>query len=804
MVNEPPKYRSSTSVGKRQTIPIDINDPRLKPGKIGMVKARSGAEIEIVNLSNLGANSANFKVINGNISGSNTNADLIIPPINNLPPSVYPGGSGPQVIVLTDPSSVTAAWSGDTLSISFNWDPQIGTNVTASQFIVSLTDTLGNVKTYGGFPIATGTTSQTITITPSINESMFNIFTPTLTAISIKVSDPLNNTSNFIASSSIPSYTLGLSTPTITATATSSGYSIAYTTPTSTSFSGIDIWEIESSASSAPTITYQTDGITPSNYNRVYFNSLNPAIIKTIDYNQRWVIARFSSNGQVYTAFSSAVSITPTSPVSVSSISQNWPIQTGGSIYSGTIDGNGNLSSSGYIINNNGLTFYNGATNTTTINGSTGLLQTVSADIGGWNVDQYTINKSGLTGKGNIVLDSQNGYIYVSDANTPNYTAGINSASTSNAIVFWAGQGLTGSQPNPASALNAFRVTMGGALYASGATIDGVVTSTSNGIYGGTVKLDPVNDLISLTPSGSTYGAYIIPRNNNLYITAPSSSSPFSSGTQIPSSGPTNGPYFSTGLNFSDYWGTSNKVGAGLFTGAWNYFATGSSSPFITATSTGIQLSVAPEIGMLLDNGNTNNLSPAVAQGQKSLIIYTEKNSGAPYSPTTQYGAWAAFTNNLINLAASNYTFIALTGNNYSGSTFSNSNSIYIQASSGRTYASTSLNFNPTNIGSGIDSAYAGPSRIILSSTSGVQISGLPLQKDQTSLGTYITDYNDNNPTWGLGTLSRQRMVVEDPYDGVSRVGMGVYYQDSNGPHNTLPTVNPYLNGYYGDLWVVF
>jgi hypothetical protein len=341
---------------------------------------------------------------------------------------------------------------------------------------------------------------------------------------------------------------------------------------------------------------------------------------------------------------------------------------------------------------------------------------------------------------------------------------------------------------------------MGGTLYASGAQITGKITSTSGGTSGNTITLDSANDYISL--SNGTNAAYIIPRNNNLYITAPSSSSPFSSGTLIPSSGPTNGPYFSTGSNFSDYWG-NRTIGAGIFTGSWDYFTTGSSTPFITATSTGIQLSAAPEIGLLLDNGNTNNLSPAVAQGQKSLVIYTAKNSGAPYSPTTQYGAWAAFTNNLINLAASNYTFIALAGNNYSGSNFS-SNSIYIQASSGRTYASTSLNFNPTNVGSGIDSAYAGPSRIILSATSGVQISGLPLQKDQTSLGTYLTDYNDSNPTWGLGTLSRQRMVVEDPYDGISRVGMGVYYQDSSGPHNTLPTVNPFNNGYYGDLWVVF
>jgi hypothetical protein len=773
--NEPPKYRSSKSVAKNQTIPIDINDPRLKPGKIGMVRARSGAEIEIVNLANINANSANIGVLNGTINPTNTSPDIIIPPLNNLPPSVYPGGSGPQVIVLTDPSSVTAAWSGDTLNISFTWDPTIGTNATASQFIISLTDTLGDVKTYGGFPIATGTTAQTITVTPSINESMFNIFTPTLTAISIKVADPLNNTSNFVASASIPSYTLNLSTPTIAATATSSGYSIAYTTPSSSSFSGIDIWEIESSASSAPTITYQTDGITPSNYNRVYFNSLNPAIIKTVDYNKRWVIARFSSNGQVYTAFSNAVSVTPTSPVSVSSISQNWPIQTGGSIYSGSIDGNGNLTSSGYIINNNGLTFYNGSANTTTINGSTGLLQTISANIGGWNVDQYTINKTGLTGKGNIVLDSQNGYIYVSDSNTPNYTAGINSASTSDAIVFWAGQGLTGSQPNPASASNSFKVSMGGTLYASGAQITGKITSTSGGTSGNTITLDSANDYISL--SNGTNAAYIIPRNNNLYITAPSSSSPFSSGTLIPSSGPTTGSYLSTGSNFSDYWG-NRTIGAGIFTGSWDYFTTGSSKPFMTATSTGIQLSASPSIGILVDAGSSatgNRLSSSNLNlnGIPSILLYTSKDSSAPYSPSTQYGAWMQMSPGQIDISSNQYIGITLTQNHL------------------RLYSTVATNtyYYFTNG----DLHYSSPNQYIDFGSTGLSINGLNVYGDQSLSSTpsfvrSIVRSPDTNYSSGIT-------------GGDAVVGYAIYYSPTSALSGGSPSVS---SGYVGDLWVAY
>jgi hypothetical protein len=1824
VVNEPPKYRSSTSVGKRQTIPIDINDPRLKPGKIGMVKARSGAEIEIVNLSNLGANSANFKVLNGNISGSNTNADLIVPPINNLPPSVYPGGSGPQIIVVSDPSNVSATWgsyssstftagAGDYLQITFNWDPSISTNATASQFIVSLTDSIGNIKIYGGFPITTGTTSQTILVTPAINESMFNIFTPGLTAVAVKVADPLNNTSNFITGTFSNGYTLNFAAPVITEADINNGYKISYTTPTSSSFSGIDIWEIESSAGTAPAVIYGTDGITPTNYSRVYFGTLSPAIVITPNLNQRYVIARFSSNGQVYTAFTSpgikaqpvsVINVTNQPPAEIDAVSASWSadsivisytmpasnsgvrfsavltapngnngsfyfypdgtsslnqtytissndlynqfgayyssfsgkiisidtydnrtpgvgfsvpqrsnplagvtpssndfnaiaisngllylstnapfgttsvnvyarttdwgsddplpidyigtifppnpfvynstnyvpyyikvqyldnfgntsnfsdqfptitpldpnnlasapagvpsvtldtggagpdtltvniatqdavltkgyflyymptgmmsamsmmmipsvgsgtqytitglkpgtsydiyaaaynstnilstnsstlttstttetvpdvtnitlspisygiqaswtapstpmfniqnyevelhqvsgmtdtiintqytfstqisfggllplntyyvkvyavdvygitsagiststpsnitlnsvgqtntgsapsaaptnlsvsplfnaleafwtpvtdpesitynvylgttstftpsnsnlvVQTQGSfavikndgpgnplsytntyyvkvkainydgagpatsavsgtpsqiqtndiqanavtanqiaagsvyadkvdaqnllvskkftvgtqislitglthtsttatlltniphnfyaghsvlitgltpsgyngvytilaspaptsttftisnttnqnvasgfgvatvadnatygividgsgdgtatspftLYSGagtysdsgtpfyidsigrfslkdrlSFDGNstltvngvinatdgnftgnikvgavnpmkiginaggsgndgiymsntdyiykdgkfklgnggvtwdgssltvagsisltsgnfsgdvsigsgsiygstgtavsisaatgGNLSityttaaatgytagttrvyisgmtnssfngvfkvtgatssspytftvsttsnltgtnltsqtgkaqniTNGFVLNNNTLNFggntyidagaygrlvttsaylgnwvvdankienasganytglsttgtysiYAGAgtggttptfgvtpdgavtannititggqldigadsshlstgfhvtsagimyatgadiTGRLTVNGSsliTGNLQvstgtlyagssattgsrvlinsnglaaydagntqttlisssalangstfvTTAATIGGWNVNSSQINKASAGGRGNIVLDSSNGYIYVSDANTPNYTAGINSASTSSAVAFWAGQGLTGSQPNPASASNAFRVTMGGALYASGATIDGVVTSTSNGVYGGTVKLDPVNDLISLTPSGSTYGAYIIPRNNNLYITAPSSTSPFSSGTQISSSGPTNGPYFSTGLSFSDYWGNT-AVGAGMFTGPWNYFAAASgtaasaaSKPFITTTSTGIQLSANADIGILIDAGTSatgTKLSSGSLNlnGIPSILLYTSKQTTAPWSPSTAYGAWMQMSPGALNLSATSSVFMGIYGSSATGlPTNANTNSIYIQAGTTR-----------INGVSGGDGAYSANSKITLDSTYGTGIWALPIQGD-ISLTVATTPISpDYNPhymnSYPLGPYPRQRMVVEDPVTGQSKLGMAVYYATG--------ITQPSSGGYIGDLWVIY
>jgi len=954
---EPPKYRSSTSVGKRQTVPIDAADPRLKKSKRGITQARTGAEITEINTGNVTANYANFKVGSGNLNASGISADIIIPPINNLPPSVYPGGSGAYVIVPTDPSNVSAVWSGDDLIVSFTWDPTISENATMSQFIISLTNSNGITKTYGGFSINASSSSQTLTVTASINEQMFNIFTPTLTSILVKVADPLNNTGNFVAAASIPTYVLNLPTPSITLASGNSSYSVSYTTPTSSSFSGIDIWEIISTASSAPAITYATDGITPTNYTRVYFNKINPAIISTTDYGQRWVVARFSSNGQIYTAFSTARNVTPTSPVvanvtapgapsgttattgvdpsgvlgftayinlswtagtisantklagyrirftsdtgtspvysyadspgtgttyklsglslgttyqiaiasydfynnvstytSFSSVtttgtaaissyisttngfqfgagvggttnqglylnsgnywyltsgttatikvggttsnyiswnggdftidgnivarkgsfSGNVSIASGGSLYSGTIDASGNLTNQGYILQSTGIIFNSGGvgTTTTTITGSS--LTTTSANIGGWVVNSSTISKTGITGKGNIVLDSSNGYIYVSSANTPNYNAGINSPSISTDVVFWAGQ--SGTTPTPSSTSNDFRVRMDGKLYANNAEITGIITAKSAGTSNNTITLDATNDYISLaTTNGGT--SYILQRNSNLYITAPSASSPFSTGTTIPTNGPTTGPYFAAGNSFSDYWSTSSKVGAGLFTGAWNYFTGGTSSPFITATSTGIQLSASPAIGILLDAGTAATGTKITNPQAPSMLIYTAKDTSAPYSPSKQYGAWATFESGKITLNSNSNIGITMTTSNLQLSSTVATNAYYFFANGSQVYQDTtqSIKFGST----------------------GLSINGLNVMGDNGQIPT------SNGSTYFI--RSAVRATASNSNAGVTAndivVGYAIYYSTTG----TLTSGSPSGSaGYIGDLWVAY
>ena len=164
-------------------------------------------------------------------------------------------------------------------------------------------------------------------------------------------------------------------------------------------------------------------------------------------------------------------------------------VANGASIYSGTLDSSGNLASSGYILNSNGLTFSDGTTNVTTVDGSTGLFLTQSANIGGWIIDSSTIHKT--TSTGTITLDSSNSWLSTKNALGNYYSAFSNpfTASDGNKYVMWAG--ASGNTASAVSSAN-FRVGVDGTLYATGAVFDGSSLSSS---------------LISLSNSAATASA---------------------------------------------------------------------------------------------------------------------------------------------------------------------------------------------------------------------------------------------------------------------------------------------------------
>jgi hypothetical protein len=333
-----PKHLSSSSYSKKQTIPIASGDIRLNNLTYQFNLARQNAEYLIVGQNRpMGSyliGLQNTAYLAGSDSSDNGDGglltyDTIIHYILNPDPN--DPAARPTVIVPTDPQNVTVTWVGDDLQIEFDWDQSASVNAGISQFIVKLTaDGTTQYTPANTFKPDRTQSHQTLLLTKAINTQMFNIFNPRITAVCVETADPFNNISNTICAATVPSYLLNLPTPTITVTNISNGYKVAYTTPTSSSFDGIDIWEIESTAGTAPTITYAADGITPTNYSRVYFGPLNPAIVISPNINKRWVVARFSSDGGVYTPFSTAAAASPVPPVTLDNIPPNEVVSVTG------------------------------------------------------------------------------------------------------------------------------------------------------------------------------------------------------------------------------------------------------------------------------------------------------------------------------------------------------------------------------------------------------------------------------------------------------------------------------------------
>ncbi len=1136
------KYKNNKSVAKNPTVSIDVDDPRVSWENLKQTQSRIGSEIEII------GGEGRPVLFGGDFSGAIVTDKNVIPPYfpanitwpgDNQPPKTYPGGSGPFIIVPTDPANVTATWSGDDLVVTFDWDANNEYNVTISQFILEVTaDGVTRRTPMNTFAPNKTSTSQTATFTKTLNKLTFGLFRTKITAVCVLVADPLNNISQTICASSVGAYVLNLPVPVITLTGTASGYSVDYTTPTSGPFDGIDIWEIESTETTAPSVIFAADGITPTNYARVYFDDLNPAQVPTAGTNKRFAMARFSSEGGVYTLFCDPKPVTPLSPVVADNegppditslttsggidskgtvgfngyVDLSWGAITAGDIrgyriryrpvsdpvskysyadskgsgtsyrlhglsigatyeiavatydqynnlssnyfpgnnveisgnpyiasetvdvsgyfkakanasdldstafrfgygiqdsgpsqrglrfnpynywridseqsasirvggensnyieWSGSdfvIDGNisarkgnfsGNVSiagggslqsfitpptvfsidlvtytattatyrttanheyvvgddilisgllpvgyngkfritaktlntftvanttnalvtdavgsvilitGTGFVLNKDGLAFNSSLIrDITTINAETGLFTTQSANIGGWQVDSSKIQKTSIVGKGNIILDSTNGYIAVSNSAISSSLAGVNSPGNDlNHSVFWAGT------TDPNSTSNPFRVTIGGKLFSTSAEITGTISSVG---ALGRMSMDGTEGYISLKTGAGGPTSYLVPRNNNIYLTSPSATEPWSTGTQIASSGPVSGPYISAGSSYKDYWGNVT-TGTGIFVGAWDYFTTGSSKPFVTATDTGIQLSVSPDLGLLLDRGDLtrtgDKLNPAIPSGTPSMLFYTSKQSGAPYSPTTAYGAWASFTNKKIKLSADSNTFINITGtdgtadenqvlikattdigavfnsqgiliridndtyqefnNNYiklqavgTVSQTLNTDGILIQStadvwqrfnSSGiRLQATASvyqeINSSSITLTSGKTSntaselsAYDGGSKIVINDTK-VSITGIPRATpfDMDDYRVGTSGAGSYRNTPPLGYPPRQRMVIEDPVSGEAQLGMAVYYLDLTKVNVTLTSGPSDTMGVQGDLAVMF
>jgi hypothetical protein len=227
----------------------------------------------------------------------------------------------------------------------------------------------------------------------------------------------------------------------------------------------------------------------------------------------------------------------------------NVSIISGGSLYSGTIAA-GEISGNGYILNTSGLAFYQNSTEKTVINASNGKFTTISANIGGWDVNDTTISKNGIT------LNSSGTII----ANKNAYYVGIKAqVSSENDIVLWAGLSPTGGSIT--SGAN-FRVTAGGNLYATGAAISGALVIESGSTFDlialAKLKADEAKALAdtALQPGDLTASDVILAVNSVVGSTTSTAivGGAISTGTLVAGTyiGPTAGSdYSSRGVNIS-------------------------------------------------------------------------------------------------------------------------------------------------------------------------------------------------------------------------------------------------------------
>ena len=351
------KYKSGKSVAKNPTVPISADDPRVAWNKVSQTKSRQGSEIDIVGFDGKslvagGTNVSNPTGVNGSANTEGTKEQQYVPPSNGNPG--YRSGYG--AIVPTDVTSVVATWSlvsPEDLVVNFNWDYTDPLNNTISEFVLEVTaDGITRQTPYGSFIPNRTQTAQTLTLTKSLNRSTLGIFRTSITSVCVYAIDSFYNKSNSVCDNTIPAYVLNLPVPVITVTAATSGYNVAYTIPTESIFDAIDIVEYESNSSTEPT------GVT---YSRVYFDSISPANIITLNTNPRWVKARFSSDSGVYTAFSAAQKITPLSPVTVDTTGPSdvaTVTTTGGLDTTGTIGFNGFANISWASVTTGGIRGY--------------------------------------------------------------------------------------------------------------------------------------------------------------------------------------------------------------------------------------------------------------------------------------------------------------------------------------------------------------------------------------------------------------------------------------------------------------
>jgi hypothetical protein len=195
MAKVPPKsvYKSPKSVARNQPVTVSVDDPRAGWDKVGQIRARLGAELDIVGLDGTALidGGKNLSESYGNTTASSATQQerFVRPGVNGGEASIQVGFGA---IVPTDIVNVSTAWSTEAgktedLIVTFDWDYADPANATVSEFILEITLATGTIaKTaYGLFPVNRTQNTQTAILTKDIIRSTIGVFRTNITKVCV-------------------------------------------------------------------------------------------------------------------------------------------------------------------------------------------------------------------------------------------------------------------------------------------------------------------------------------------------------------------------------------------------------------------------------------------------------------------------------------------------------------------------------------------------------------------------------------------------------------------------------------------
>jgi hypothetical protein len=253
----------------------------------------------------------------------------------------------PVVAAPVSVTGVTPLWSGTDFTISFTHNTSASENEYLKEYLITLNTATSGTKVFSLLPVAGS--SHKFSLSLERNQAAFGTAETTFSG-TIQTLDIYGNKGTSVSFSNT-AYVSVLQAPTIVAAATTNGYTVSYTTQTSNTFKSISIEEVVSSATTDP----------GTGYSGVATGATNPIFVPTANTNKRWVRAKLFDTVNASTTYSTAVTVTPLSPVTVDNDGPpnvTTVTTTGGLDSSGTIGFNGYADISWNSVTTGGIRGY--------------------------------------------------------------------------------------------------------------------------------------------------------------------------------------------------------------------------------------------------------------------------------------------------------------------------------------------------------------------------------------------------------------------------------------------------------------